>query len=720
MSHSTDESSRSANKLLNGKLRIALPALIVVLWLLIGSVAGPAAGKLGEVASNDPASFLPTSAEATKVADLQKGFQEKQINPALVVYERTSGITPADTAAVAKAIGSVSSLKGVVGKVVGPVPSKDGQALELIIPLSGTLGAETTTVVDELGAKLKTDLPVGLKAYVTGPAGFAADLTGAFAGIDGILLLVAVIVVLVILVIVYRSPILPFLVLISALFALSAASGVVYLLTKNDVITLNGQSQGILFILVVGAATDYALLLTARFREELREEESRFVAMQVALRQSAAPILASGTTVILALLCLLFSDLNSTAGLGPVAAIGIACAMFSALTFLPAVLVLLGRRAFWPKGPKLGSEHPERAGLWGKVAAFVGRSPRKIWIVATIVLLGFAAFLPTLRASGVAQSALFLNKAESVTGQEVAGRHFPAGAGSPLVIIGSAGSTEKVLAAVAKVDGISSVAAIGAGAQPVAPGGDPKVVSGKVEIQAVLTKAADSEAALGTVDTVRDTVRAAAPGTLVGGQSAIQLDTQRSAQRDLKVIIPIVLIVILGLLMLLLRAVLAPVLLLASVVLSYAATLGVSALIFNHVFGFEGADPSVPLYGFVFLVALGVDYNIFLMTRVREESARHGTRMGIQRGLAATGGVITSAGIVLAATFSALSVIPILFLAQIAFIVAFGVLLDTLVVRSLLVPAISEDIGRAIWWPSKLDSGGGDDALPEPQHAAST
>lgn len=719
MSHSMDDKTRSTSKLLSRKLRIALPALIVVLWLLVGSVAGPAAGKLGEVATNDSASFLPASAEATKVADLQKGFQDKQILPALVVYERTSGITPADAAAVAKAAGTVQSLKGVLGQTVGPVPSKDRQALELIIPLDGALGSETAAVVDELGAKLKTGLPGGLSSYVTGPAGFTADLTGAFAGIDGILLLVAVVVVLVILVIVYRSPLLPFVVLISALFALSAASGVVYLLTKNDVITLNGQSQGILFILVVGAATDYALLLTARFREELREEDSRFLAMQVALRQSAAPILASGSTVIAALLCLLFSDLNSTASLGPVAAIGIACAMFSALTFLPAVLVLLGRVAFWPKGPKLGSEHPERSGLWGKVAAFVGRSPRTIWIVATIVLVGFAAFLPTLRASGVAQSALFLNKAQSVTGQEIAGKHFPAGAGSPLVIIGPSGSTDKVLAAVTKVDGISSAAAIGAGGQPAAPGAEPKVVSGNVEIQAVLTKAADSESALGTVDTVRDTVRAAAPGTLVGGQSAIQLDTQRSAQRDLKVIIPIVLVVILGLLMLLLRAVLAPVLLLASVVLSYAATLGVAALVFNHVFGFEGADPSVPLYGFVFLVALGVDYNIFLMTRVREESAKHGTRMGIQRGLATTGGVITSAGIVLAATFSALSVIPILFLAQIAFIVAFGVLLDTLVVRSLLVPAISEDIGRTIWWPSKLDSGG-DETLPEPRHAAST
>lgn len=709
--------SNSQGRILGSRLRIILPVLVLVVWLLIGGVAGPFAGKLGAVSTNDPASFLPTSAEATKVADLQKTFQDKKINPAILVYERPSGITAGDTGAVAKAVASVADSKSVVGKVVGPIPSKDGKALEVIVPVDGTLGDQTVAVVNQLGTKLKADLPPGLSAYVTGPAGFAVDLTNAFAGIDGILLLVAVVVVLVILVIVYRSPILPFLVLISALFALSLASGVVYFLTDSGAITLNGQSQGILFILVVGAATDYALLLTARFREELREEESRFVAMKVALRQSAAPILASGVTVILALLCLLVSSLNSTASLGPVAAIGIGCALFAALTFLPAALVLLGRKAYWPKGPKYGSEHPERAGLWGKVAALVGRQPRKLWIVCTVVLIGFVAFLPTLRASGVPQSALFLNKAQSVTGQDVAAKHFPAGAGSPVEIISPAASTAKVLAAVQKVDGIASVAVLGAGGQPVAPGGDPKVVNGKVEIQATLKQAADSDSALQTIGQLRTSVGKAAPGTLVGGQSAIQLDTQRAAERDLRVIIPIVLLVILGLLMLLLRAVVAPVLLLASVVLSFAATLGVSALVFNHVFDFQGADPSVPLYGFVFLVALGVDYNIFLMTRVREESARHGTRKGIQRGLAATGGVITSAGIVLAATFSALSVIPILFLAQIAFIVAFGVLLDTLVVRSLLVPALAEDIGRAIWWPSKLDSGERSDT---PAHASSS
>ncbi|WP_246136538.1 MMPL family transporter [Leekyejoonella antrihumi] len=679
-----------------------MPIVLVVLWLVVGSVAGPFAGKLGTVAINDPSAFLPTTAEATRVANLQKTFQEKEINPAVVVYQRDAGITAADRAAVGKIKDAVSLGKSISGPVVGPLPSKDGEALELIVPLNGTLEHQLPAVVDQLRRNTSAGLPPGLQVYLTGPAGFAADLTSAFGGIHGVLLVVAVSVVILILLVVYRSPILPFVVLVSALFALALASGVVYWLTKQGVITLNGQSQGILSILVVGAATDYALLLTSRFREELREHESRFRAMQVALRQSLAPILASGITVILSLLCLLFSNLRSTSSLGPVAAIGIAGSLASALTFLPAVLVLLGRAGFWPRRPEYGSPHPEKTGVWGRVAGEVGRRPRLLWVVATGVLIVFAAFLPTLKASGVSQSALFLNNAESVTGQKVAAEHFPAGLGSPVVVIGPAEAARQMVRTAAGVQGISSATLLGDGGQQIAGDAKPKVVDGRVEVQAVLKAAPDSDAAVAVVKRMRVVEHAKAPGSSVGGATAVQLDTQRTGERDRSVIIPIVLAVVLVLLMLLLRAVLAPVLLLVSVVLSFAATLGASALVFNHVLGFPGADPSVPLFGFVFLVALGIDYNIFLMTRVREESVRHGTRAGVRRGLAVTGGVITSAGVVLAATFSALSVIPILFLAQIAFIVAFGVLLDTLLVRSVLVPALAHDIGPAIWWPSRL------------------
>ncbi|HEY6931962.1 MAG TPA: MMPL family transporter [Marmoricola sp.] len=662
--------------------------LLVLLWLAIGGVTGPLSGKLSEVQTNDESTFLPASAESTEVVALEKRFAEQRSVPALVVLARGSGLTaPDQTWARSLAIPGA----------VGPIPSRDGQALELVVPLTGDQTAITNRVQD-IRDRLDRGRPAGLSAYVTGPAGFTADLSDAFAGIDGVLLLVALAVVLVILLIVYRSPILPFAVLLSAVFALSVASGVVYVLADHGVLTLNGQSQGILSILVVGAATDYALLLTARFREELREHESRFAAMRTAMRQSVGPIVASGMTVILALLCLLASDLNSTRSLGPVGAIGIAGALLSALTFLPAVLALLGRAAFWPARPRFGSEHPERSGLWGRVARLVGSRPRVIWAGTGLLLVVLAAFLPTLRAGGTSQSDVFLHAEESVTGQRVAARHFPGGNGSPVVIVGRAGAAQELVRVAADVPGVASATPVGPGGRPGAP---PRVVDGLVQVQAVLAAAPDSDAAIATVQRVRTAVHEAVPGAKVGGPTATSLDTRTTAERDRMIVIPLVLLVILVLLGLLLRAVTAAVLLLLTVVLSYAATLGVSALVFNHLLGFPGADPSVPLYGFVFLVALGVDYNIFLMSRAREERGRLGTREGVLRALAVTGGVITSAGVVLAATFSALTVIPLLFLAQIAFIVAFGVLLDTLVVRSLLVPAAAVDLGERLWWPSR-------------------
>ncbi|MGH3322741.1 MAG: MMPL family transporter [Streptosporangiaceae bacterium] len=674
--------------------------LLVIGWLAVGGVAGPYAGKLAEVATNDDAAFLPSSAESTEVTQLRQRFTDREATPAVVVYERSGGITPADRAAAARDVRALKDLRALVGDIAGPIASRDGAALELLVPLDANLGSALDGVVDQVRQQVESDGQGGPKVYVTGPAGYSADLGAAFAGIDGVLLLVAVLAVLVILIAVYRSPILPIVVLLSALFALALASGVVYALAKDGTLTLNGQSQGILFILVVGASTDYALLLTARFREELRERRSRFAAVRMAWRGSLAPIAASGLTVILALVCLLLSDLNSTSSLGPVAAFGIIAALLAELTFLPAVLVLLGRVAFWPARPTYGSQHPERSGLWGRVAGLVGSRARPAWIGSTVVLLVLAAFLPTLRADGTSRSDLFLNQTESVYGQEVLAEHFAGGSGSPAVIIGPADAGRRMTAVAREVEGINGAAPLGPDGRPVGSGEDPAVKGGLVQIQATLRAAPDSDVAIATVGDLRAAEHAAVPRAKVGGTTAIQLDTRTTAERDRRLIIPVVLVVIFVLLALLLRALLAPLLLLLSVMLSFAATLGVSALVFNHLLGFPGADPSVPLYGFVFLVALGVDYNIFLMTRVREESRLSGTRNGVLRGLAVTGSVITSAGIVLAATFSALAVIPLLFLAQIAFIVAFGVLLDTLVVRSLLVPALARDIGPALWWPS--------------------
>jgi len=675
--------------------------LAVLAWLVIAGFGGPYAGRLSEVQSNDNASFLPTNAESTQVLRLQRLFTGQETDPALVVYLRRTGVTPADLKAAAAEARLLDQHPAVVAPVVGPIPSKDGKAIELVVPLSNHLGSSIVHVVDGIRSQAAGRAPTGLSTYVTGPAGLAADFVNAFGGIDGILLGVAVLVVLIILSLVYRSPILPFVVLIAAIFALAVASVIVYVLTKNGLITLNGQTQGILFVIVVGAATDYSLLLVSRFREELREHESRFDAMRIALRQSMAPIIASGSTVILGLLCLLVSNLNSTRGLGPVGAIGIVCSLLAALTFLPAVLVLLGRVAFWPLRPRYGSAHSWNRGLWDKVSRLVARWPRRIWVITTVGLLAAAAFLPTFRAGGTPQSDLFLSPQPSVQGQNVTSRHFPSGTAAPALIIGPADRLPQITAAARSVPGVAAVSVV-TSRGPAAPGAPAKVVNGLAEVQATLRPEPDSQPAENAVTRLRDAVHQAVPSAKVGGFTAIQLDTLTNSRRDLYTIIPIVLAVIVLVLCVLLRALLAPVLLMLSVVLSFAATIGVSALVFNHALGFAGADPAVPLYAFVFLVALGIDYNIFLMTRVREESVRLGTKQGTLRGLAVTGGVITSAGIVLAATFSALAVIPLIFLVQIAFLVGFGVLLDTFIVRSLLVPAVSYDIGDPIWWPGRL------------------
>ena len=671
-----------------GRIRWWLPALLVVVWLAVGGIGGPFAGKLAEVAKNDNASFLPESAEATEVEHLQRQFSDRQVLPAVVVAERESGITEDDLRFLAERGAALADVEGIAGRSAPPERSDDGQAAQFVVPIAAD-GGEPDKVVADVRAELAKGPPDGLTVLVTGPGGQIGDLVVAFGGIDGLLLLVAGLVVALILVVVYRSPLLPLIVLLSAVFALGVAAFVVYQLAEHDVLTLNGQSQGILFILVFGAATDYALLLVSRFREELRDIDDKYTAVRTAWRATLEPIAASAGTVVLGLLCLLFSDLRSNQGLGPVAAIGIGAALLASLTFLPAALALVGRAAFWPFLPKHGSEKPEHRGMWGWIARHVGARPRLIWIITTIVLLAGVAFVPQLKANGTAQSDIFLTEVDSVRGQDVLSAHFPGGSGSPTVIVAKAAQAQQVAQA-ADVDGVARVL----------PAGEK---NGLVLLQATLEDPADSEAALSTVERMRTAVHDV-PGAdaKVGGQTAIQLDVQTASRHDRTLIIPIVLVVIFLVLALLLRALVAPLLLIATVVLSFAATMGVSAIVFNDVFGFPGADPAIPLFGFIFLVALGIDYNIFLMTRVREEALESGTRKGTLRGLAVTGGVITSAGVVLAATFAALSVIPVLFLAQIAFIVAFGVLLDTIVVRSLLVPALTIDIGRKIWWPAKL------------------
>ncbi|WP_043794873.1 MMPL family transporter [Pseudarthrobacter chlorophenolicus] len=698
-------------------LRWLIPVILVLTWLGLAGIGGPTFGRLEEVSSNDQASFLPASAEATEAQDWQAKFRDSDEVPGIIVIENSAAFTPAQLGEVAGLRTKIEELK-LGSAVIGPIPSEDGKAVQFVAPIGGSV--EVKEAVKELRDTVSEGAPEGMQTYVTGPAGLAADLTAAFGGIDGILLLVALSAVFVILLIVYRSLLLPIMVLLTSVFALCAAILLVFGMAKAGWIQLNGQSQGILSILVIGAATDYALLFVARFREALTHTTNRTSAVITAWKASFEPILASGATVIIALLCLLFSDLNSNKALGPVAAAGIVCSLFAALTLLPALMALLGRAAFWPFRPKLvpaDEREPElvtglegQKGLWRATGSLVSRRPRTIWIGSVLLLVVASAGVLQLKANGVPQTDVILTASNAVDGQDALARHFDAGSGSPAVVVADQAKAQEVLDVVKKADGVGDAYLLAQGSVPItgAPGApsDPDVREGKVLINATLNSAADSLEAEEAVKALRTDVKAVDSGALVGGVTATALDTNTTAQRDLVIIIPVVLVVILFILMLLLRSIVAPVLLVLSVVLSYAAAMGVSALVFNNLLGFPGADATVPLFGFVFLVALGVDYNIFLMSRVREESIKHGTRPGILRGLGVTGGVITSAGVVLAATFAALGVIPIMFLVQLAFIVAFGVLLDTVLVRSLLVPALAYDLGPKIWWPGKLARGG--------------
>ncbi|WP_225643489.1 MMPL family transporter [Streptomyces werraensis] len=682
------------------RARWLVPLALLIVWLGVGGMLGPYAGKLGEVATNDQASFLPRSAESTQVLDQRKAFDQQETLPAIVVWTSDGErITGGQTEAATRAVAGLAGKPGVVGEPSPAFPSEDGKALQSVVQVEPDLGDGLADVIDEVREAAGT--VDGTTAEVAGPAASQVDLSDAFSGIDGLLLGVALAAVLLILLLVYRSVLLPFLIILGSVFALGLACAVVYVLADHDVVRVDGQVQGILSILVIGAATDYALLLAARFREELAVRGDRFTAARAAVRRSFGAITASAATVALGLLTLLASDLTNNRALGPVGAIGIVCSVLSALTFLPAALALLGRSAYWPARPKASDATVEGHSVWRRVAATVDRKPRRVWAVTALILAVFAAFSPSLSAKGTPLDEIFVNDAPSVAAQQTLGEHFPGGSGNPAVILANADRLDEVTAAANRTEGVASAAPVSASGRP--GGGEPLVVDGRVRIDATLEAAADSDAAKQAVERLRDNLHdVSGADALVGGYTAQQVDTQQTASDDRTLIVPIVLVVILLILVLLLRSVLVPVLLVATVALNFLATLGVSALVFEHLFGFSGTDASVPLYGFVFLVALGVDYNIFLMSRVREEALTHGTRQGVLRGLTTTGGVITSAGVVLAATFAALMVIPLAFLVQIAFIVAFGVLLDTLVVRSLLVPALVIDIGPKAWWPGSL------------------
>jgi RND superfamily putative drug exporter len=697
--------------------------LVVLMWFLLTGVFGPLFGKLSSVQENNNSSFLPKGAEATQASELIQTFSGKDSFsiPALVLFEGKA--TPENLQAINSHLDAIGelTLAGTTAKIadylapgqrITAFPSEDGNAILANVPLDGNsltkllpneepvLPAIVEALREDLGPLAKEN---NLTAYVTGPGGIFGDLFGAFGDIDSTLLLTTLGVVAVILIVVYRSPILWIIPLLSALFALSTAGGIVYLLAKNDIIDVDGQSQGILSVLVIGAATDYALLLIARYREELHLHENRFDAMRAAYKGVWEPILASGSTVAISLLVLLFSQLTNTAGLGPIGAIGIACSVITILTLLPALLLLFGRWIFWPRRPDFDGEDQVLDGVWSKLGNTIERSPRKAWVITGVILLAFAFTSTTLKTDGIGTVDSFTTNPESVVGQKLLLTHFPGGEGDPTQIVVNVDKLDAVAAAVKNAPGVSSVAPLLDGfAIPGGPIPQIKVVNNKAILNVTLDKAPDSVEASNDIPEIRRLAQQVDSASLVGGTSAVSYDIRSANDRDNKTIIPIILIVITIILGLLLRSILSAALLLGTVVLSYFATLGVCALVFNHVFGFEGGDTSFPLFAFIFLVALGIDYNIFLMTRVREESLKIGTRKGVIKGLTVTGAVITSAGIVLAATFAVLGLIPLVPLAQLGFAVAFGVLLDTIIVRSILVPAMVHDIGPKIWWPSKL------------------
>ncbi len=796
--------------------------VVFAAWFLAIFIASAAnlPGKFEDAESNEATSYLPGDAESTAALQATESLQKGEIAPAVIIYRRESGLTPADFATIEEDVGkmtrkrypgviadgataasggkrqrqslaakaslanlpsgcasSTSTVPGQPGDYapfVGPVCSPDGKAAIVTSYISAN--GEGERILDPVKdwREAITDQGGGLQVKITGGAGFSADAIEVFEGINGTLLLAAVSLVIFLLIVIYRSPMFFFIPLASVLFAETLSRSIGYGVSELGV-TINGQSSSIMSVLVLGAGTDYALLLVARYREELHHTVDKHEAMRTALASAGPAIFASAATVIAALLCLTIAKVNGTAGLGPIAAIGIACAALSMLTLLPALLTIFGRRAFWPFVPHTPETAPsadgvsERAqekivngsgfgaivrvalasllvlvllplvllnwvlrilsgrripslivgpldrgifkpyeirrhrlehtadvthGFWARVGRRVAVSPRRVMTGSIVVLLilcgGFAFFSTDLTAEDS-----YRTEVESVEGQHLLDKSFPSGTTALTdLVVPNRADVPAVRRAVAKVDGVEEVSA------PVAKGPPGTLV------QATLGPNPYSTEAFDLVEPIRDAAHSVSPEVLVGGPTAVEFDVRDAAGRDSIVIPPLILVVVLLILIALLRAVAAPLVLIGTVILSFLAALGVGYFVIDVIFGFPGSDPSMPLFAFVFLVALGVDYNIFLISRAREETIAHGSEQGILRALAVTGGVITSAGIVLAGTFSVLAVLPLTFLTELGFVVAFGVLLDTFLVRSVLVPAIALTLGDRFWWPSALSRGG--------------
>ena len=686
---------------------------VLVVWLALAGGLGSLSGQLNGLASNDQSTFLPKSSESTQVVnDLKAHFPGGRELPALIVYQDPAGLSSADLAVIARdakalterhieGVGQVVPPLGPQAKALGLV-SKDGTTAMTIAPVSVTDIEKLVPVIDAVKSVVHSGDRAGLQTYVSGAAGISVDFAGAFKSIDGTLLIGTTLLILVLLLVIYRSPVIALVPLILVGIAYSIAAGVVVLLIKAFDLTVNGQTTGILIVLMFGAGTDYCLLITSRYREELRRHEEKHEAMAEALRHTSPAILSSGATVVVAMLVLLVANLESLRISGPVLALGVGTTMLSGLTLLPATLAILGRRAFWPLIPRPTDGEPRGARVWHRIGAVVRR--RAPWILAaTLVLLGAAVAGNVQKMPSLSLADQVRGGSEATSGIHALSRALPPGAIAPTDVLVHASGTTDLAGALGAVTSTLDM-------QPGIAQVGPPVVSSDgqwAHISVTLSTDPYTDAAITAIPSLRQAVAAAGSANgaavLVGGPTAVQYDIGDTVNRDVHLIYPLTIAAILVILMLLLRSLVAPLYLAASVVLSFAATIGLSTVLFLHVFNAPGSDSSIPVYVFLFVVALGVDYNIFLMARIREESHRgEDARLGVLRGLEHTGGVITSAGVILAGTFCVLMVLPLEILFQVGFAVALGVALDTFIVRSLLVPSLAMLLGRASWWPSRL------------------
>jgi putative drug exporter of the RND superfamily len=707
--------------------------LVLVVWVIAFAALMPLGGKLSDETEDDTASYLPESAESTEVVEtLDREFAVGETTFGLIVYQREGGLTPADQQVIAQNAKEIEGAGDAVPLTRPPVvPFAKGSPPELVsangdvaytvlrVPTNFDASADWGKTVRDITG----DEADGMQILLTGDLGFATDAEEVFSDLDAKLLAATVLLVLVLLGLIYRAVLVALTPLLVVFFSYTVATAFVYLYAKSGA-SVSSNGTTILIVLMFGVGTDYSLLLVSRYREELRRTEDKHAAMHRALRRTGPTILASGLTVALAMLVLALADTRLTSSLGPVAAIGVASAMVAGLTLLPALLTIFGRTGFWPRRAlvEYDPEHPEtgRQGVWRRFGDKVLERPLPALIVTVVVFVGGALGLAAYKVD-YSTTNFFKDSVESVEGFDVLSASFPAGTLAPTTVLVEDPSglvtRDDVDEAVRRLEGVDGVA----GAVPT---GLQSENGNYASIDVILEGDPFKESTLDVVPELRDSVADLGTGVrgLVGGATAIQYDYDQAVQDDLKLIVPIALLVIAIILAVLLWSLVAPLVLIASVILSFFCTLGLSILFIRYVVGDPGFDASLPTFAFIFLVALGIDYTIFLMARVREESRRHGTREGMLRALSATGPVITSAGIILAGTFSVLMTLPVTYTFDLGFMVALGILLDTFIVRTIMVPAAVELLGDRIWWPSTADRTGAlrERREPEPQPEAAS